>query len=112
MSQLALNFERPLKQGPIVPTGEVDKLVARLHGCGWQTAAQLGAKTERDRRAIRAIAEESEDQIISSQRGYKLTIEATLAEMEQIAWWRSQGKKMIRRWGKTWRLWHRHNPDS
>jgi hypothetical protein len=109
LNQLALEFERPAHQGPIVPHTEVEKLVRRLRGRGWQTAAQLGAKTERDRRAIRAIAEESEDQIISSQRGYKLTVEATLAEMEEIQWWRSQGKKMIRRWAKTWRLWHRHS---
>jgi hypothetical protein len=90
----------------------VEKLIARLHGHGWQTAEQLGATTESQKRSLRAIGEESEGQIISGQRGYKLTIEATESELDAVDWWRSQGKKMVRRWAKTRRVWHQHNPPQ
>lgn len=111
MTQLALDFERPPHHGPVVPSGEVDKLIAKLAGRGWQTAEQLGADTESKKRSLRAVAEESEGQIISGQRGYKLTIEATEAELDEIDWLRSQGKKMVRRWAKTRRVWHQHHPQ-
>jgi hypothetical protein len=110
--QLPLDFERPPHQGPIVPTGEVDKLIEKLAGRGWMTAEQLGATTESQKRSLRAVGEESEGQIISGQKGYKLTIEATEAELNEVDWWRSQGKKMVRRWAKTRRVWHQHHPDQ
>jgi hypothetical protein len=44
--------------------------------------------------------------LISGQRGYKLTIEATLEEISSTSWLKSQGKKMIRRWVAIQRVAH------
>jgi hypothetical protein len=96
--QPELNFERLAGQGPIVEKFQVDEMIAALRGRGWRTAKDLGARKESDKRDLRAIAEASEGQIISGQKGYKLTIEATVTEIAETAWLKSQGKKMIARW--------------
>lgn len=54
---------------------------------------------------LRAIAEEK-GQIISGQRGYKLTVEASLEEIRDTDWLKSQGRKMIKRWVKIQRVAH------
>ena len=97
-SQLPLDFERLAGKGPMVEKYQVDEMVRALKGRGWLTARQLGADKESDKRALRAIAEESEGQIISGQKGYKLTAEATLEEIEATGWLKSQAKKMMQRW--------------
>ena len=45
-------------------------------------------------------------QIISGQKGCKLTIEATVNEIAETAWLKSQGKKMIQRWLEIKRVAH------
>ena len=97
--QPELNFERLAGEGPIVRKFQLDEMIARLRGKGWQTAKDLGARKER----TSAIAEASEGQIISGQKGYRLTIEATVTE---IAWLKSQGKKMTARWLAIQRVAH------
>ena len=77
MTQLALDFERMAEHGPKVLPFHVEQMIASLRGAGWLTAKQLGADRESDKRILRAIAEASEGQIISGQKGYKLTLEAT-----------------------------------
>lgn len=96
--QLALDFERMAGKGPEVEKFQVDEMISALRGRGWRTAADLGAQKEGDKRMLRAIAENSEGQIISGQKGYKLTIESTVSEISDTAWLKSQGKKMIQRW--------------
>lgn len=105
-SQLDLQYEQ---KAPEVTPSEVAELIARLRGRGWQTARDLGADKESAKRTLRAIAEASEGQIISGQKGYKLTLEATLPEIDiSAAWLRHQGEKMIQRSLDIQRLRHKH----
>lgn len=109
MTQLALEFERPAGKGPKIRRFQVDKVIALLRGKDWQTSKQLGCASETDKRILRAIADASEGQIISGQKGYKLTAEATLAEIDAAAGWlKHQGEEMIRRYTEIQRVRHRH----
>lgn len=107
MTQLALDFERMAAQGPKVLPFHVEAMIQALRGNDWQRAAELGARNERDKRNLRAIAEASEGQIISGQKGYKLTLEATPEDLNAAGWLKSQGDKMRGRWLKIQRVWHR-----
>ena len=107
MTQLALEFERPAEQGPIVTKSDVEKVIAELRGKRWQTSRQLGFETESDKRILRAIAEASDGEILSGQKGYLLTREATPDDLKQAGWLKSQGQKMIDRWTAIQRVWHR-----
>lgn len=106
-SQLALDFTRPVGKGPEVHGFQVEAMITTLRGKGWQTAKQLGAETESDKRILRAVAEDSDGQIISGQKGYMLTIEATPADLAAASWLQSQGNKMLGRWIAIQRVWHR-----
>lgn len=60
----------------------------------WHTARELGIND----RVLRLVAEQSAGEIISGQRGYKLTRHATLDEVTHAEHWlRSQATKMLRR---------------
>lgn len=85
---------------------EVAELIAVLRGRDWQTARDLGAKTEAERRVIRAVAEAAAPQIISGQKGYKLNVEATPEEMEKFKWLLRQAKTNMGRYVRTVRFWH------
>ena len=84
-----------------------------LHGRGWVTSAQIeSVKTWKDR-DIRALAEASDGQIISGQKGYKLTLEATLEEIDQASgWYLSQAKKMTARAMKILSIKHGRQPQG
>jgi hypothetical protein len=105
--QPELEFERQPGQGPEVEKFQVEEMIAALRGRGWRTAADLGARKEKDKRMLRAIAEESEGQIISGQKGYKLTLESTPEEVRSAGWLKSQGDKMRHRWLQIQRVYHR-----
>ncbi len=105
MTQLDLELSA---KAPEVTPSEVAELIARLRGRGWQTARDLGAAKESDKRQLRAIAEASEGRIISGQKGYKLTREATLTEIDSTVWMRHQGEKMIKRFLDIQRVRHQH----
>ncbi len=107
MTQLALEFERLAEQGPHVSNFHVEEMIANLRGRGWQTSKQLGALTEANKRILRAIAEASEGEILSGQKGYMLTREATPDDLKQAGWLKSQGQKMLERWTAIQRVWHR-----
>lgn len=107
MTQLPLEFERAKEQGPIVAKLHVETMITNLRGRGWQTSKQLGALSEADKRILRAIAEASEGEILSGQKGYMLTREATPADLQQAGWLKSQGQKMLERWTAIQRVWHR-----
>lgn len=106
-AQTELDFERLAGKGPNVERFHIDTMIAALRGKGWQTSKALGARKEADKRILRAIAEESEGQIISGQKGYKLTLESTADEVGEAGWLKSQGEKMIRRWVAIQRVYHR-----
>ena len=69
-----------------------------LRGRGWLTARAIEAESGLGDRLLRALAEASDGEIISGQLGYRLTCEATLAELDAAeGWLRSQAKKMTAR---------------
>jgi hypothetical protein len=73
-------------------------LVSALRGQGWVTARRLTFHLGACDRELRALAEASRGEIISGQKGYKLSAEATLEEIDHAAnWLISQGKKMLER---------------
>jgi hypothetical protein len=73
-------------------------LVSALRGQGWVTAKRLSFHLGTGDRELRAMAEASRGEIISGQKGYKLSAEATLDEIDHAAnWLISQGKKMLER---------------
>jgi hypothetical protein len=106
-TQLVLEFERPAEQGPVVTRADVETVISNLRGKRWQTSRQLGFETEADKRILRAIAEASAGEILSGQKGYMLTREATPNDLKQAGWLKSQGEKMIDRWTAIQRVWHR-----
>lgn len=109
MTQLALDFAREKGKGPKIRRFQIDELIAQLRGKDWQTAKDLGCRSESDKRVLRALAEASDGQIISGQKGYKLTLEATLPEIDAAAaWLKHQGEAMIRRYSEIQRVRHRH----
>lgn len=102
MTQPQLSFESP---APRVTSTEVAVLIAVLSGQGWVTAKQLRASwTDRQ---LRALASASEGRIVSGQKGYKLTSDATPEEMNEfIGRMSSQETEMKRRRMETERVWH------
>ena len=84
-------------------------LKARLRDSGWVTARQLKCQLGLSDRDCRALAEASEGEIISGQKGYKLTEQSTPEETKySSAWLISQGQKMIRRGIAIRRCAHAH----
>ena len=90
-------------RAPRVSDQDVARLIAFLDGLGWVTAAQLVGThdwndpqgrswTDRD---LRAIAAASHGQIISGQKGYALTSQASVEDVNHAAkWLESQAKSM------------------
>ncbi len=108
MIQTELQLDRPESKPD--PTA----LIKFLRGQGWITARQIYRLLGFSDRKVRAIAAASEGQIISGQRGYKLTMEATLGEVQHAeAWLRSQSKQMDQRALEISRVYHRKiSPDA
>ena len=72
-----------------------EPLIAALTGQGWVLANRLGQFSDRK---LRAMAAASNGRIISGQKGYCLTSEATLEEVRHASFWlRSQAHEMTRR---------------
>ena len=64
----------------------------------WKTAREISIVLGTSDRSVRAVAEASVGEIISGQKGYKLTSKATIAEIHRAeSWLRSQAKRMIQR---------------
>ena len=102
MIQTELQLDRP--QSKPDPT----QLIIFLRGRGWITARQIYHLLGLSDRKVRGIAAASEGQIISGQRGYKLTIESTLGEAQHAqAWLHSQSKQMDQRALEISRVYHR-----
>lgn len=104
MTQLDLS-ERLFRPTPEDP--QLAQLLAFLDQRGWITSAQLHSALRFSDRTCRALAEASEGQIISGQKGYKLTRQSTPEEIrEATAWLESQARKMSQRAGAIRRTWH------
>jgi hypothetical protein len=74
-----------------------------LEGAGWLTARELSARIGKDDRTLREIASRSRGLIISGQRGYMASREATRDEVYRaVAWLRSQASNMNRRADEIW----------
>lgn len=89
-------FNPPTK--PALASGELDTLLRTLRGRDWMTRRQLEKETNFTDRTIRGLANASDGQIISGQKGYKLTRESTLEEIRHAAnWLKHQAAEMQRR---------------
>lgn len=83
-------------QPPRISPADLAAVESFLRGRGWVKAKDFPRIwTERK---IRALANASEGRIISGQRGYRLTREATIEEVRQASTWlRHQAEEMRRR---------------
>jgi hypothetical protein len=109
--QLDLQFKKGARRLIIVTPDEIELLVSRLRGKGWQTASELGAKTEAEKRRIRAIVEHSDGQILGypGSPGYKLYEDATVTEIHRSAALRVQARMMLRRYLSYMRRLHKRS---
>jgi len=83
-------------------------LIEALDRQGWVTAKTLARLLDSNDRAIRDAASQSQGRVISGQRGYCLTHQASVQDVQHAAnWLRSQGTKMIQRAYDTERAMHR-----
>jgi hypothetical protein len=78
-----------LEMVPIIAESEVERMVLRLGGRDWITAAQLlrecdGPIGEAGKRQLRAIAEASEGRIAGGQQGYRLVADMTREELDHV----------------------------
>jgi hypothetical protein len=70
-------------KAPKISALEVETMKTALRGRDWQTAADLGAHSEGEKRRLRAVAEASKAEIISGPRGYRLTREVSHTEFHR-----------------------------
>lgn len=97
--------ELPFAHRPEVDATDVAALLSSLVGQGWVKARDLAHRLEwftgsgaPDDRRIREAASKAESEVISGQKGYQLTAESTVEEINHAAnWMESQGKEMVRR---------------
>ena len=89
---------RPTGKKPVVDAAEVDRLILWLSGRGWVRRSEIERQTDWDDRRLRALAEASNGHILSGQRGYRLTCQATPGERDEcLARLRGQRDAMSRR---------------
>ncbi len=86
-TQLDLFDRRPGPKAPAVAVGDVDRLKSILAGHGWQSCKSIATATGWTDRKIRALANAAAGAIISGQRGYRLTSEATPLEIHHAWTW-------------------------
>jgi hypothetical protein len=91
---------------PVIRRPDYHHMIDQLRGRGWTTAKILEPLTGLNERALREVAHVSDGQILSGQKGYKLTVEATEDEVrEATGWLVSQSEKMARRAIAIQRVW-------
>ncbi len=85
-------------RAPKVTEVEVARFVNRLDGAGWVKAKALPW----NERTLRALAAASGGRVISGQRGYHLTSQAPVEDVNHfLAWMRSQSDHMRTRAAET-----------
>lgn len=70
-------------KAPKISALEIETMISALRGKQWQTAADLGAHSESEKRRLRAVAEASAAEIISGPHGYRLTREVSHTEFHR-----------------------------
>ena len=76
----------------------VPALIQALSGRGWVKGRDLSRLLDCDDRTVRALAHASQGRVISGQKGYALTREASVADVQHAAnWLRHQAQAMTRR---------------
>lgn len=92
-SQQTFAFRRAEKQATLRPA-----FLKVLEDGAWHRGRDLCRELETDERTLRGVASESGGAIISGQRGYRLTAQATTAEIDHAEnFYRSQARQMLRR---------------
>lgn len=90
-----------------VSAGQVAELVAALAGQGWRFRRDLQRELGWSERKVRDVAEHSDGQIIGSDRGYKLTADATPEDMNAyVGRQRAQITRTQERLMRTEKVWH------
>lgn len=83
-------------------------LLTALDGRGWVKAKTLADELRTNDRVIREAASRSEGRIVSGQKGYCLTAQASVEDVQHAAaWLRSQAKQMTQRAYQIERALHR-----
>jgi len=97
--QLEQQLELLPPKGPKVLDSDVAKMLQILAGNGWLTSGQIQALTEWQERYVRAVANASRGRVLSypGSPGYKLTREATKAEVDAADILGHQANEMRRR---------------
>lgn len=91
----------------------IAELIDFLRDRGWLTRKQLGEYLKWDDRLIRSIVEASEGQILSGQKGYKLTVQSTREEFEcSCSQLSSQIKANTHRLNSQRKIFHRGVPTK
>lgn len=91
----------------------VNKLISFLRDRDWMTRKQLTQTFDWNDREIRSIVEASAGEIISGQKGYKLTMQATKEEFEDSCrQLRSQIRTNTSRLIDQERIFHRGNRNQ
>lgn len=104
-AQLDLDFSR--REQATVADERLAVLLDMLDGRGWITSREIRLAKHWDDRTIRALAASSDGQILSGQRGYKLTRQATPEELHHATHWlESQAREMSNRACAIRRRWH------
>ena len=104
-AQLDLDFTRPIRM--VYGDTRGDELIGLLADRGWLTGREIRSARGWDERTIRALAAASDGQILSGQKGYKLTRQATPEEMMHATnWLESQACEMSARARAIRRRWH------
>src|SRR3954466_10186236 len=104
-AQLELIHEK----APKISEGEIVTMMNALRGRGWLKSGELGAKTEDEKRRIRAISEASNGRIVSwpGSPGYKLFDLCTPEDfLRGDNATRSSVRKMLAKWQAILRRMH------
>ena len=82
--QIQFDLPRPAGDKAVVTPAEVDRLIVWLFNKnGWVTRRAIEQQTDWDDRRLRALAEASDGHILSGQRGYRLTCQASPKERDE-----------------------------
>lgn len=92
-----------MHRAPKVDALEVSSLLRYLTGKGWVLRRQIEQDLGWSERKVRAVAEHADGQLLGTNAGYRLTVEASSEEMRQWdARYKSQIDRMAERRSATW----------
>jgi hypothetical protein len=105
--QSEIDFANPRAYQTDADDPRVAALLDLLSDRGWLSGREIRERKGWDERTIRLLAAASDGQILSGQKGYKLTRQATPDELHHAtAWLESQAKQMSQRACAIRRRWH------